>query len=228
MHRRVELLALGLDAADAELGQRLLQPALGHLDALDERGERRVAAAALLLRHRVDGAAEVVADRQHVAGEIRHRVLARVGDLALGPPAEVLHLGERAQELVLEVGDLGAAAPRLRRRRRRPPRGACGGRRRLPSRAWSRRPSSVVQVIVLVRVRPGYQGSRAKNQAPRRGGRLRSGGAPPARCGGLAPLLRIRWARGRVGRMFSRRLTRLMRLHRPSATRSASASSTAA
>src|SRR5262249_17159775 len=42
------------------------------------------------------------------------------------------------------------------------------------------------------------------------------------------PLRRIRSARGRVGRMFWRRLTRLMRSHSPSATISASSSEIAA
>ena len=118
---------------DAELGERLLQPALGHLDAVDQRVQRRVAAAAALLGHRLDGAAQIVADRQHVAGEGGDRVLARVGDLALGAPAQVLHLGQRAQELVLHVGDFGLQRGRWVGGRRG---GACvvGGRRRFGGR----------------------------------------------------------------------------------------------
>ncbi len=63
---------------------------LGHLDAFDKDVQRRVAAVARFRRHRGDGPAEIVADDEHVAGEIGDRVGARVGDLALGAATEIL------------------------------------------------------------------------------------------------------------------------------------------
>jgi hypothetical protein len=48
--------------------------------------------------------AHVVSDREHVARESRDAVIASVRDLPLGSPTHVLHLGERAQQLVLVVG----------------------------------------------------------------------------------------------------------------------------
>ena len=58
-------------------------------------------------RHRVDGALEVVADGDDVAGELGDGVLGRLLLLALGPLADVVHLGVGPQQPVLEVGGLG-------------------------------------------------------------------------------------------------------------------------
>ena len=58
---------------------------------------------------------EVVVDRQEVAGEAGGAVELGVAAVALGALAGVLGVGERPQQPVLEVGDLGLAAPRARR-----------------------------------------------------------------------------------------------------------------
>ena len=55
----------------------------------------------------VEGAVEVVVDRQQVAGEAGGAVELGVAAVALGALADVLDVGERAQQPVLEVGDLG-------------------------------------------------------------------------------------------------------------------------
>ena len=63
--------------------------------------------------HAVEGAADVVGGVQHVAGEVGDRVGAGIGDLALGAAAQVLHLGQRAQERSFSsvaLGHRGASA----------------------------------------------------------------------------------------------------------------------
>ena len=120
--------------------------------------------------------------------KIGDAVDARIGDLALGPPAQIFHLGERAQQPVLVVGGLLAQRPRPAPRSWLPPARSPRslGRHR-------RRCARVVSVIALVRtddlIRPGYQGSGVKNQAdiaPTRRRRpqvsRRSACSPPWRC----------------------------------------------
>ena len=112
----VELLALRLDRRTPNLVSVCSRPrSVTSTPSIRSQAPGR--AGARFRRHRVDGAAEIVGDGEHVAGEGGDRILARIGDLALGALAEVLHLGERAQQLVLEVGDLGLRAPRHARRR---------------------------------------------------------------------------------------------------------------
>jgi hypothetical protein len=86
--------------------QRLQEVALGELDALDEGLERPVRRFARLRRHAVERPAHVVGDGQRVAGEVRHRVEARVGRFPLRAAAQVLYVGERPQELLAQVGPL--------------------------------------------------------------------------------------------------------------------------
>ena len=59
-------------------------------------------------RNRIDGALEVVADADDVARQPRDGVLGRLLLLALGALADVLDLGVRPQQPVLEVGGFGA------------------------------------------------------------------------------------------------------------------------
>ena len=67
--------------------------------------------------HRVgDGAeraVEVVVDRQEVAGEPGRAIDLGVAAVALGALADVLDVGERPEQPVLQVGDLGAQRRRL-------------------------------------------------------------------------------------------------------------------
>ncbi len=58
-------------------------------------------------RHVIDGALEIVADRQHVAGEIGDGVARRVGLFPLGAAAQILHIGHGAEQPVAHVGVLG-------------------------------------------------------------------------------------------------------------------------
>ena len=100
---RVETLAERGDAGDAVLLQKPLHLAARDLDALDQRLDRLIAGIALLRRNGVERTLQVVADDQHVAGELAHRIFARVGDVALGAAAEVVHVGRGAEQPVGEV-----------------------------------------------------------------------------------------------------------------------------
>ena len=53
---------------------------------------------------------EIVADGQHVAGEIGDGVARRIGLLALGTAAQILHVGHGAQQAVAHVGVLERAS----------------------------------------------------------------------------------------------------------------------
>ena len=98
---RVELL-------DAVALQGLQEVPLRQLDAFEEALEGAVGGLARASSgHALDAAADVVGHVQHVAGEIRHRVGAGIGDLALRPAAQVFHVGHQTQELVLELVLLG-------------------------------------------------------------------------------------------------------------------------
>ena len=104
----------GSNFLHAVLFQHLQQLALGQLDAVEQRLDGRVRGLAQLGVERLQRAVHVVGDRQHVARERRDAVLAHVGDLALGALAQVLHLGQRAQQPVLVLGVL--ARQRLHQR----------------------------------------------------------------------------------------------------------------
>jgi hypothetical protein len=154
--------------------EHLEQLAFGQFDALEQRLQRRVRGLAQLGIKRAQCTLHVVGDRQHVASKRRDAVLAHVGNLALGPFAQVLHLGQRPQQPVLvlgiltrerldQFGDLrllghrssglglpGALSLRLGGRVVR----AAGGIIR-----------HCTNPLAFPKFRPGYQGFRAKNQA---------------------------------------------------------------
>jgi hypothetical protein len=54
----------------------------------------------------LDGALEIVADGQHVAGEIRDGIAGGVGLLALGAPAQILHVGHGPEQPIAHLGIL--------------------------------------------------------------------------------------------------------------------------
>ncbi len=58
----------------------------------------------LLGRHRLERALQIVADHEHVAGELRHRVFPRVLDIALSALPEIVHLGGEPDEPVGQIG----------------------------------------------------------------------------------------------------------------------------
>ena len=97
--------------------QRLEQLALGQFDAVDQRLDAGLRAGAQFRRHRIERAAHVVGDAEHVAGERGDAVQPRIGDFALGALAQILHLGERAQEPVFELGGKRRRSPSGRGRR---------------------------------------------------------------------------------------------------------------
>ena len=107
----------------------------------------------------------VVGDLQHVAGKCGDAVLPRVGDLALGAPAQIFHLGERAQQLVLEIGGRFEAARDLLGRHhlgRRTLRQRLG---RIARRRAGQRSVSVIAIFKIPRdYGPGYQASSGKDQ----------------------------------------------------------------
>jgi len=57
-----------------------------------------------VLRQCRQGAAEIVGDRQHVAGEALDAELAFLLDVLLRTPTHVLRLGDRAQMFILQLG----------------------------------------------------------------------------------------------------------------------------
>ena len=82
------------------------QLALGQLDAVEQRLDAGIRLLADLVVERLHRALHVVGDRQDIAREIGDPVDARVGDFALGAAAQVFHLGQRAQQPVLQARGL--------------------------------------------------------------------------------------------------------------------------
>ena len=101
------MIVLGLDFLHAVAREAGEEVALGQLDALDEGLERRARRLALLGRDALHRATQIVGEGQHVAGEVRDAIELGVADFLLGAATQVLHVGERAQHLVLERGVLG-------------------------------------------------------------------------------------------------------------------------
>ena len=102
----IEALPLRVKALDAVAVERLEEVALRQLDALDQGLERPLRRLPRIRRNAVEGPAYVVGDGQRVAGEVRHRVKARVRRFPLRAAAQVLHVGERAQEFLAQIGPL--------------------------------------------------------------------------------------------------------------------------
>ena len=102
---RIEALAQGLYLDDVVLLEDRVQLRLGHL----EPGHQRLEVLVGLQRfagHAVHRAAQVIDDADQVPDERRRGVFHDVLALALTAPAQVLGLGKRAQQLILERGDL--------------------------------------------------------------------------------------------------------------------------
>ncbi|MCH9000132.1 MAG: hypothetical protein IID48_17975 [Proteobacteria bacterium] len=102
---RIEGLAQGLYPDDVVLLEDRVQLRLGHLEPGHERPEVFVG----LQRfggHAAHGAAQVVDHADQVLYQRRRGVFHDVLALALAAPAQVLGLGQRAQQLVLERGEL--------------------------------------------------------------------------------------------------------------------------
>ena len=93
----------GVDLDDPVLLEGADQVALGELDALDQ--PRRGGAGRV--GDVVERPVEIVVDRQEVAGEAGRAVDLGVAAVALGALADVLDVGQRPQQPVLELGDLG-------------------------------------------------------------------------------------------------------------------------
>ncbi len=102
----VEALALGIDARHAVALEHVEQFPLRDLHAVEEALQRRILARRLR-GHVLDGAAEIVADGQHVAGEIGNGVAGDVVLLTLGAATKILHVRHGAQQPIAHVGILG-------------------------------------------------------------------------------------------------------------------------
>ena len=103
MEVRIELLTDRLKLFDAMTLQRLEQIAFGQRDAFDQRFGRAVG----VLRRAFQRPGDVIGDIEHIAREGRHGVGAAVLHVARRPPTEIFHLGQCAQELVLQFRLLG-------------------------------------------------------------------------------------------------------------------------
>lgn len=104
----VELLALlgGIEALKAVLLQCVDQDAVGHFDALVQRGEVLIVAVELLGRNSAEGAVEVVDGLDEVAGKtLDGEVLSGLG-LASCALLQVAEVGDRAEVLVLRCSSV--------------------------------------------------------------------------------------------------------------------------
>ena len=80
--------------------------ALGELDAIEQRLDARIRLPADLVVERLHRALHIVRDGQDIARKIGDAVSARIGHFALGPAAQIFHLGQRAQQAVLQARGL--------------------------------------------------------------------------------------------------------------------------
>jgi hypothetical protein len=94
----------GVDGEDLVLLEGREKRALGQFDALEQAG----GGGARLVGRAVERAGEAVVDGQQVAGEAGGAVDLGVAAIALGALADVLGVGERAEQAVLQLGGLGA------------------------------------------------------------------------------------------------------------------------
>src|SRR5581483_8255889 len=111
----VEALALGVDAADAVAFEGGEQLALGRRDPFDEAA--RLLVLDLAGGYAVERAAQIVGRGEQVAGKTGDGVALRLRALALAAAPGVLGLGERAQQAVLALVELGFERGDPRRRR---------------------------------------------------------------------------------------------------------------
>ena len=103
MAMRVEALAERADPRDAVLLQQPVHLAAGHFDAFDQRLQNLVGFA-LLRRHGFERALHIVADHEHVAGELGHRISPRVLHVTLGALPEIVHLGREPDQPIGQIG----------------------------------------------------------------------------------------------------------------------------
>ena len=111
----VERLPERVDPADAVLLEGVEQRTFGRFDAGQQSPHRLVARG--LVRHALDRTAQIVGRLEQIAGQARGGEPDRLLALALGTPAAVLLLGQRAQEPVVAVRhlrlELGHASPQV-------------------------------------------------------------------------------------------------------------------
>src|SRR5262245_35549683 len=115
MELGIERFAQRVDALDAMALQHRLQLAIGGLDAHDHVAQRLIHAVGIV-RQRRQGAPQIVGDRQHVLGKALDAELALTLRVLLAATTDVLRLGQRAQQLVLQLRLLGLQLPHVRRR----------------------------------------------------------------------------------------------------------------
>ena len=70
----------------------------------DERLDGGLRTLAHLRRYRIERAAHIVGDIEHVAGERGEAAQFGLGNFARGPFAQIFHVGKRTQEPVFEIG----------------------------------------------------------------------------------------------------------------------------
>jgi hypothetical protein len=101
-----------LYARDAVTLKHIQQLALGKLHTIEKALQCRILARRFC-RNMLDGAAEIVADGKHVAGEIGDRIARGIGLLAVGAAAQILHIGHGAEQAIAHVGILGDESSEL-------------------------------------------------------------------------------------------------------------------
>ena len=106
MQVRIELLPLRLDLPDAVLLHHLDQFALGQFDAVEQRFDARIRFRANFIIERLQRAFHIVRNGENIAREIGDTVGARIRDLPIGAPAQVFHVGQCAQQPVLQLDGL--------------------------------------------------------------------------------------------------------------------------
>jgi len=93
MEIRVELLADRLKLANAVALERRQHGALGHLDTLDQGGQAGIGRILGLRRDRIQRPAQIVRDGEHVTRKTGDGIGLGILHLALGAPAQIVHLG---------------------------------------------------------------------------------------------------------------------------------------
>ena len=100
----IELLSHRDNFLDAVFFQHLDQLTLGEFDAIKQREAARVRRRLPVGTGGLQRAGDIVGNAQNVARKAGDGIDARLTDLALGPLAQVFHVRERAQQLVLHRG----------------------------------------------------------------------------------------------------------------------------
>ena len=99
----------GGNRLDAVLGHHIGQFAQGQFDPFGVSGGLRLE----VLGHRIESAAQVVVDRQQIAGEAGRAILLGLAPVTLTALAGVFGVGQRAHEAVLHLVTLGAESGEL-------------------------------------------------------------------------------------------------------------------